>query len=149
VIEAASFRRTLFLTRVPKGTGRFLMRRLANLIYFAFISKKIQCALLLKKTLAPYSQPVEAETQNVLQVIMIPFRAPLRRNTKLGRLAAHSSHRHHFTPVPLPRIDPPIPHSLLPSACSHDPLSSPPRIAKFTIASAAPFQLLLPPAQKP
>jgi hypothetical protein len=39
-MKAASFRRTLFLTRVPKGTGRFLMRRLASLIYFAFTSKK-------------------------------------------------------------------------------------------------------------
>jgi hypothetical protein len=36
---AASFRRTLFLTRVPKGTGRFLMRRLASFIYFEFQKK--------------------------------------------------------------------------------------------------------------
>jgi hypothetical protein len=40
MIEAASFRRTLFLTRVPKGTGRFLMRRLASLIYIASTSEK-------------------------------------------------------------------------------------------------------------
>ena len=33
VKEAAGFRRALFLTRVPKGTGRFLMRRLADLAY--------------------------------------------------------------------------------------------------------------------
>jgi hypothetical protein len=39
-MKAASFRRTLFLTRVPKGTGRFLMMRLACLIYFAFYLKK-------------------------------------------------------------------------------------------------------------
>jgi hypothetical protein len=39
--RAASFRRTLFLTRVPKGTGRFLMRRLASLIYiFVYLKKK-------------------------------------------------------------------------------------------------------------
>jgi hypothetical protein len=38
MIGAASFRRTLFLTRVSKGTGRFLMRRLASLIYY--VSKK-------------------------------------------------------------------------------------------------------------
>jgi hypothetical protein len=39
-MEAASFRRTLFLTRVPKGIGRFLMRRLASFIYFEFQKKK-------------------------------------------------------------------------------------------------------------
>jgi hypothetical protein len=39
-MEAASFRRTLFLSRVPKGTERFLMRRLASLIYFEFQKKK-------------------------------------------------------------------------------------------------------------
>jgi hypothetical protein len=38
--KAASFRRTLFLTRVPKGTGRFLMRRLACLIYYGLPFKK-------------------------------------------------------------------------------------------------------------
>jgi len=31
--RTASFRRALFLTRVPKGTGRFLMRRLADLTF--------------------------------------------------------------------------------------------------------------------
>jgi hypothetical protein len=40
VIAVASFRRTFFLTRVPKGTIRFLMRRLASLIYYLFTSKK-------------------------------------------------------------------------------------------------------------
>jgi hypothetical protein len=36
VSEGASFRCTFFLTRVPKGTGRFLMRRLASLTYYMF-----------------------------------------------------------------------------------------------------------------
>jgi hypothetical protein len=45
VIAAASFRRTLFLTSVPKGTGRFLMRRLASLIYYLFTSKKKEACL--------------------------------------------------------------------------------------------------------
>jgi hypothetical protein len=40
MIVAASSRRTLFLTRVPKGTGRFLMRRLASLIYITLSKKK-------------------------------------------------------------------------------------------------------------
>ena len=31
VKKTAGFRRTLFLTRVPKKTGRFLMRQLADL----------------------------------------------------------------------------------------------------------------------
>ena len=39
MIEAASFRRTLFLTRVPKGTGRFLMRRLVGV---SLIKKNIE-----------------------------------------------------------------------------------------------------------
>jgi hypothetical protein len=39
VIRAASFRRTLFLTRVSKGTERFLMRRLASLIYSRLLQK--------------------------------------------------------------------------------------------------------------
>jgi ribonuclease HI len=34
VMVLASFRRTLFLTRVPKGTVRFLMRRLASRFIF-------------------------------------------------------------------------------------------------------------------
>jgi hypothetical protein len=38
--KAASFRHTLFLTRVPKGAGRFLMRRLASLIYCILPKKK-------------------------------------------------------------------------------------------------------------
>jgi hypothetical protein len=42
VIEAASFRRTLFLARVPKGTGKFLMRRLASLIYLVYFKKNCQ-----------------------------------------------------------------------------------------------------------
>jgi hypothetical protein len=36
LIEAVNFRRTLFLTRVPKRTERFLIRRLASLIYSVF-----------------------------------------------------------------------------------------------------------------
>jgi hypothetical protein len=40
VIAAVSFRRTLFLTRVPKRTGRFLIRRLASLIYYHLLQKK-------------------------------------------------------------------------------------------------------------
>ena len=48
LIEAASFRRTIFLTRIPKGTGRFLMRRLADLIYwcFKFQKKNLGCVRL-------------------------------------------------------------------------------------------------------
>jgi hypothetical protein len=40
MIEAATFRRILFLTRIPKGTGRFLMRQLVSLIYYVFTQKK-------------------------------------------------------------------------------------------------------------
>jgi hypothetical protein len=36
---AESFRRNLFLTRVPKGTEIFLMRRLASLTYFVSLKK--------------------------------------------------------------------------------------------------------------
>jgi hypothetical protein len=42
-VMAASFLRTIFLTRVPTGTGGFLMRRLANLIYMVFSKKKELC----------------------------------------------------------------------------------------------------------
>ena len=35
--EGSKFLRTLFLTRVPKGAGRFLTRRLADLFYIVIL----------------------------------------------------------------------------------------------------------------
>jgi hypothetical protein len=46
VIGAASFRRTFFLTRIPKRTGRFLTRWLASLIYYVFQKKYIMSKML-------------------------------------------------------------------------------------------------------
>jgi hypothetical protein len=64
----ASFRHTLFLTRVPKGTERFLMRRLASRFIFNIlcIQKKSLYSLLSEEVEIFYSVRLEISVDDLV-----------------------------------------------------------------------------------